>query len=120
MAIEASLNSSYINCTLGYAKGIAYRYDQFIILVTLFTRYSMITAGKRTAVILQCRDELVEREKLMQEDVKVNKGLYEACKETLTKYKCPTEPKEDDELLSMSDTIMCLEEKQAEHKGNRK
>jgi len=50
----------------------------------------------------------------MQEDVKVNKGMFAACKKAFEKYNCLQEPQSDDRIIEMSRTLICMLEKEAE------
>lgn len=51
---------------------------------------------------------MVRREQMMQEDIKVNKGFYVACKDLLKHYNCPLEPEHDNMHVAMSSALICL------------
>ncbi len=63
---------------------------------------------------LQCRDNLVRRQKMMQEDYKVNKGLAEMCKRDIKTYHCLRHADPETKLGKLAHVLLCLEGAQRE------
>lgn len=60
---------------------------------------------------VQCRDKLTARQKLMQEDYKVNRPLFDACHKDLRHYQCMKgEDVPEEKIGRMSHVLVCLEE----------
>lgn len=81
-------------------------------------------------ILSQCRDKLFQREKLIVQDYKVNRGLAKACREDIKMYHCRDETSERREFR-LAQILLCLEnairrgypvegECQAEMKDHRK
>ena len=72
---------------------------------------SLTAACFFTIVPFQCRHELTRRQVLMEEDVKVNRGLFTACRNDVKKNKCfhvDGMPKMKE--ARQSKVILCLEQ----------
>ena len=71
--------------------------------------YWEITVFEHEFGPLQCRDQLVRRQRLTQRDYKVNKGLADACRQDLKTHQClrgsPTETRHG----KLSSILLCLE-----------
>lgn len=60
---------------------------------------------------MQCRDKLTARQKLMQDDYKVNRPLFDACHEDVRRYRCMKRDDVPEEKIGrMSHVLICLED----------
>lgn len=61
-------------------------------------------------LLIQCRDKLTERQKLMQDDFKVNRPLFDACREDVRQYRCMKGDNVPEERFGrLSRILVCLE-----------
>lgn len=67
--------------------------------------------------LLQCRDALTTRQKLIAQDYKVSYSLAKSCKSDLKKYRCNVENLPRSREARLSYLLMCLES--AVHRGKR-
>lgn len=65
--------------------------------------------------LLQCRDALTTRQKLIAQDYKVSYSLAKSCKSDLKKYRCNVENLPRSREARLSYLLMCLES--AVHRG---
>lgn len=70
--------------------------------------------------MLQCVEQLIKREKIMQEDVKADRGLFQSCKSLMEETGCLPEENNKHTIHSMSETLTCLIDAEAEAESERK
>ncbi len=58
--------------------------------------------------MLQCREELFKREKLVSKDLKISKGMVRACREDIRKNRC-RRMISDDKSIRLAQMLLCLE-----------
>lgn len=77
--------------------------------MSLVIRDCLLRRQLHVLLCWQCREQLVMRQKLMQEDYKVNKALLIACRHDIRSHHCLRGDVPRGKFAKMSHVLMCLE-----------